>query len=433
MAQLSPMTRLAVVLLGIGLLVFGTGCTWLLSATQLASQPPRMTCPTPTALPTIQVEDGDERVIVNGTPTTRTRYRDTQPYEREYGNSPLMTPTPYIREAASFPLGTIVNLGGGVDAMLTVEPQSATRLQGAVTERLYRIRVEWNNPGQPLAFDPYRQLAISQVQDANGRIRSNVWRWSPDAAAVSDLPAPDTALQTQTTIATGRSTMEVDLFAPDGQVKVAELRLDGALSEGAGGVHEDMRVQFVAGPEDPNCSTNGLFGAAADPNRQVSQPVQGPVVVPANGTHPAVAAALTQLGRPYCWGGKGWTPCNGCGGGACYAPCSSYPCFDCSGLTHYAWSQAGVNIGHGSANQSTRLPRVPNGAPLQPGDVLFFYSKPGGGRIVHVTLNAGDVNGNGTPDMVEAAWYDIPLRVVDNWPANEYFASRFAWASRPNS
>jgi len=432
MGQLSPVARLGAVLLGLGLLVFGTGCQWLLTATQLASQPPRMTCPTPTPLPTIQVEDGEDRQVINGTPTTRTRYRDTEPYEREYG-MPVMTPTAYIRESASFPLGTIVNLGGGVDAMLSVAPQGATRQQGEVIERLYRITVEWNNPGPPLVFDPYRQLAVAQVQGADGRLRSSVWRWSSESIAVSDLPAPTSALDTRTQIATGRSTMQVDLFAPDGQVRVAELRLDGALSEGTGGVHDDMRVQFVAGAADPNCATNGLFGAAADPARQAAQPVQGPLVVPANGTHPSVAAALTQLGRPYCWGGKGWSPCNGCGGGNCYGACTSYPCFDCSGLTSYAWSQAGVTIGSGSGNQATRLPRVTNGSPLQPGDVLFFFSDPGSGKINHVTLNAGDVNGNGTPDMVEAAWYGIPLRIVDNWPANTYYAKRFAWAGRPQS
>jgi len=432
MGQLSPVARLAAVMLGLGLLIFGTGCQWLLTATQLASQPPRMTCPTPTPLPTIQVEDGEDTVVVNGTPTTRTQYRDTEPYEREYGNSPLMTPTTYIREGSTFGLGTIVNLGANVDAKLDVAAQSATRQQGDITERLYRMSVEWNNPGQPLSFDPYRQLVISQVQEASGRIRSSAWRWSPEAAAVSDLPVPASALDTRTQIPTGRSTMNVDLFAPDGQVKVAELRLDGALSEGSGTAFDDMRVQFVSDAgNDPFCTFAGTFGAAADPERQAAQPVQGPVVVPANGTHPSVAAALTQLGRPYCWGGKGWSPCNGCGGGRCYAPCSSYPCWDCSGLTNYAWSQAGKDIGHGSANQSTRLPRVPVGAPLQPGDVLFFYSGPGSGKITHVTLNAGDVNGNGTPDMVEAAWYGIPLRVVDNWPANQYFASRFAWAGRP--
>jgi cell wall-associated NlpC family hydrolase len=428
MAQLSPVARLGAVLLG--LLVFGTGCQWLLTATQLAGQPPRMTCPTPTALPTMQVEDGEDSVIVAGTPTTRTRYRDTAPYEREYG-LPVVTPTPYIREAASFPLGTIVNLGGGVDARLTVAPRNATRRQGEAQERLYRVSVEWSNPGTPFSFDPYRQLAVTQVQQAGGRIRGGLWRWSPEAAVVSDLPAPASALETTTQIPTGRSTTHVDLFAPAGQATVAELRLDAALAQGDGGAFEDLRVQFVAGPADPNCATNGLFGAAPDPERQAAQPVQGPVVVATGDTHPAVAAALTQLGRPYCWGGKGWTPCSGCGGGRCYAPCSSSPCWDCSGLTNYAWAQAGVSIGHGSSNQSARLPRVPRGEPLQAGDVLFFFSAPGSGAITHVTLNAGDVNGNGTPDMVEAAWYGIPLRVVDNWPANPYFAARFAWAGRP--
>jgi len=434
MAQLSPLARVAIVLLSLGLLVVGTGCVWLqmLTATSLASQPPRMTCPTPTPLPTIQVPDGEESVVVNGTPTTRTRMRDTVPYEREYGNQPLRTPTPYIREAASFPLGTIVNLGSGVDALLTVTPLPLTRPEGDGTARLYRISVEWNNPGPPLAFDPYRQLVITRVQEPGGRIRSGTWPWSPAVVAVSDLPPPDSLIDARTTIPTGRSVMHVDVLAPDGRVLVAELRLDAALGPGAGAAANDLRVQFFGdGGGDPFCATNGLFGAAPDPDRQASQPVQGPAEVPATGLHPAVAAALTQLGRPYCWGGKGWTPCNGCGGGRCYPPCPSYPCWDCSGLTHYAWSEAGVNIGHGSANQAARLPRVPRGAPLQPGDVLFFVSEPGGRTITHVTLHAGDITGNGTPDMIEAAWYGIPLRIVDNWPANSYFAARFAWAGRP--
>jgi hypothetical protein len=132
MEQLSPLARLGVVLLSLGLLVVGTGCAWLQmqTATHLAAQPPRMTCPTPTPLPTIQVEDGEETVLVNGTPTTRTRTRDTVPYEREYGNNPLMTPTPSIREGSTFALGTIVNLGAGVDAMLTVSSTSVIRQQG---------------------------------------------------------------------------------------------------------------------------------------------------------------------------------------------------------------------------------------------------------------------------------------------------------------
>lgn len=416
-----PLKRLGVIGLLLGLLLFSTGCGWLLSSMQLASQPPRMTCPTPTAVATIQVEDG--RQVVNGTPTAR--YRDTEPYEIEYGQ-PVITPTPYIRESATFPIGTIINLGGSVDAMLDVAPREVTRQEGGVLERLYRITVQWNNPGTPLTFDPNRQLAIAQIQGADGRIRSGTWRWSADSAAASDLPVPASPLETQVQIPTGPSTMTIDLFAPEGQVRVAELRLDAAVSDGSDGVYEDMRVQFVANAPDPNCTTNGLLNPAGDPARQEAQPV----VVPA-GTNAVVAAALGQLGRPYCWGGKGFNPCNGCGGGKCYEPCNSYPCFDCSGLTKWAWAAVGVNIGDGSSGQQ-RNATVPRGEAMLPGDLLFFYSGPGSGRINHVTLYGGDVNGNGTADMVEASWYGIPLRIVDNWQANTYYAQRFAWAARPN-
>jgi hypothetical protein len=45
----------------------------------------------------------------------------------------------------------------------------------------------------------------------------------------------------------------------------------------------------------------------------------------------AVKAALTKLGKPYVWGAKGPNE------------------FDCSGLTHWAYAQAGITLGpHGS-------------------------------------------------------------------------------------
>jgi cell wall-associated NlpC family hydrolase len=429
MAQLSPVARLGIVLLALGLLVFGTGCQWLLTATQLASQPPRMTCPTPTPLATIQVADGHDTVVVNGTPTSRPRTRDTAPYEREYG-LPVVAPTTYVNESASFPLGTIVNLGAGVDAMLAVAPMPATRQQGAVAERMQRITVAWNNPGPPLAFDPYRQLVISQVQDASGRLRSSAWRWSPEAAAVSDLPVPTSALDSRTQIATGRSTMQVDLFAPDGQVTVAELRLDGALSRGTGGTLDDLRVQFVAGPGDPLCPVApGLFGAAPDPARQAAQPVAAGA-----STDRIAQAALAEVGRPYCWGGKGFTPCSGCAAGDCVTPpCATYPCFDCSGLTWYAYQANGIPIGHGTSNQ--QLYERVEATAIQPGDLMLFTGGPVGSTgftgIRHVGIYVGDVDGDGTGDMVHAANYPDGVVLTKNVFGNRYYAQRLAVITRP--
>ncbi|MFM7717926.1 MAG: NlpC/P60 family protein [Actinomycetota bacterium] len=47
--------------------------------------------------------------------------------------------------------------------------------------------------------------------------------------------------------------------------------------------------------------------------------------------------------------------------------------FDCSGLTMWAWSHAGVSLPHSSAAQYAVLPHVSR-SELRPGDLLFFYS-----------------------------------------------------------
>ena len=86
----------------------------------------------------------------------------------------------------------------------------------------------------------------------------------------------------------------------------------------------------------------------------------------------AVGAALSVQGTQYVWGSA--DPSVG---------------FDCSGLTSWAWAQAGVYIPHSSASQYSSLPHVPLDS-VQPGDLIFYYSPIshvalyiGGGQIVH--------------------------------------------------
>jgi peptidoglycan DL-endopeptidase CwlO len=57
--------------------------------------------------------------------------------------------------------------------------------------------------------------------------------------------------------------------------------------------------------------------------------------------------------------------------------------FDCSGLTMWAWAQAGVSLPHSAAMQYAVLPHVAIGQE-QPGDLLFFYEP-----IAHVALYIG--------------------------------------------
>ncbi|MBP0456044.1 C40 family peptidase [Streptomyces montanisoli] len=80
----------------------------------------------------------------------------------------------------------------------------------------------------------------------------------------------------------------------------------------------------------------------------------------------ALAAAKSKIGTPYVWGATG--------------PNS----FDCSGLTSWAYAQAGVSIPRTSQAQAgagTRLTR----SQLKPGDLVLFY-----GDLHHIGLYAGN-------------------------------------------
>ena len=81
----------------------------------------------------------------------------------------------------------------------------------------------------------------------------------------------------------------------------------------------------------------------------------------------AVAAAETQLGVPYVYGGEN----PGVG-------------FDCSGLTQWAWAQAGVTIPRTSETQwSSSFTQVPLNA-LEPGDLVFSEGSPPGHVVMYV-------------------------------------------------
>ena len=67
-----------------------------------------------------------------------------------------------------------------------------------------------------------------------------------------------------------------------------------------------------------------------------------------------------------------------------YATSSPGVSFDCSGLTHYAWGQAGVYLPRNSRAQAASVPRVPAAA-AQPGDLIFYYSP-----ISHVGIYLGN-------------------------------------------
>jgi cell wall-associated NlpC family hydrolase len=87
---------------------------------------------------------------------------------------------------------------------------------------------------------------------------------------------------------------------------------------------------------------------------------------PSAGAAIAVRAALSQLGVPYVFGTAG-----------------AGRAFDCSGLTMWAWAQAGVSMAHYTVSQWNAFPKVSLQA-LQPGDLILSY------HLGHVGIYIGN-------------------------------------------
>jgi cell wall-associated NlpC family hydrolase len=110
----------------------------------------------------------------------------------------------------------------------------------------------------------------------------------------------------------------------------------------------------------------------------------------------AIAAARSVIGTPYVFGAAG------------------PDAFDCSGLTSWAWAQAGVYLPHSADAQYASFPRVPL-SDLQPGDIVYYGNFGphvalyiGGGTIIHAT-HPGP---GGGPHFDSLYGYDQPWGAV---------------------
>jgi peptidoglycan DL-endopeptidase CwlO len=127
-----------------------------------------------------------------------------------------------------------------------------------------------------------------------------------------------------------------------------------------------------ADPSPPVTVGGGGGGGGSDPGGSSAPPVSSLAGI-------AVSAAMGQLGTPYRFAAE-----------------SPGVAFDCSGLTKYAWGQAGVYLPHQSGAQYGSIPHISQ-SEIQPGD-LIFYKSPighvaiyiGGGQMIHAP-RSGDV------------------------------------------
>jgi cell wall-associated NlpC family hydrolase len=136
----------------------------------------------------------------------------------------------------------------------------------------------------------------------------------------------------------------------------------------------DVQYQDYLADQEAAAAAAAAAETAALANDGSDVPAPPPLPAPpanATGAQIAVNAALSVRGAPYVWGSAGPTS------------------FDCSGLTSWAWAQAGVYLPHSAAAQFASLPRV-SLSDVQPGDIIYYGNFGphvalyiGGGQIVH--------------------------------------------------
>ncbi len=127
-----------------------------------------------------------------------------------------------------------------------------------------------------------------------------------------------------------------------------------------------LSTSTPASSASASTSARSTLASASSSTSASSAPVSNVVVGSGNGSS-AVQAAQGALGVPYHWAG------------------ASLSGFDCSGLTMWAWSHAGVSLPHSAEAQYQSISHVSLSA-LQPGDLIFYAD---GGYIYHVVMYAG--------------------------------------------
>ena len=168
-----------------------------------------------------------------------------------------------------------------------------------------------------------------------------------------------------------------------------QVTVQGAGGNGPGGTTTTTAPTTTAAPADTS-TTSG--GSSSNSQANFTAPPG------ASGASVAVQAALSQVGVSYQ-----------------YDTAEPGVAFDCSGLTMWAWGQAGVTLSHYSGAQMQESAPVPV-SDLEPGDLLFYG--PGGGDHVAMYIGNGQQVEATTPGSTVMV---NPLRLTDD----------FAGAGRP--
>lgn len=236
---------------------------------------------------------------------------------------------------------------------------------------------------QALPADPYvyQPLSEEQLRDTPPTVGGHVGGVSTPEGVVElrsdaydDLPAPHLEPQIAVTPAAGPQQVG------DAQNQYAGgEHVDALIGEVDGWTQQINRISEMLDTIDANQQLNREQQIAADmlyrqanniPQDQSSSVVDGVVYPPAtpgastqvsaalpqnaSQADKVIAAAKTQLGVPYVWGGT-----------------QANVGLDCSGLTQWAYAQVGVNLPRTTYDQINTGTPIYNQADIQPGDLVF--------------------------------------------------------------
>ena len=275
----------------------------------------------------------------------------------------------------------------------------ADRELGLVTEQLNEAKVVLEQQqGAVVAAEQSATEAEARLDALDGQIRM-LARTAYTSGSLSELDVMLTSdsaeqfvsqLGTLDAIAGHTNDLVTEVAVVSENAAKAKAAADAATAEAQATV-ESIRAQQaelerkIAGYERQYAALTAPQQEAvsqAHAGKAVSAPPTG-VVASNAAAQAAVNTALAQVGDPYVWGAGG------------------PDAFDCSGLTQYAYSAAGVSLPHSSKIQAG-MGRTVSRSELQPGDLLFYYSP-----TSHVAMYIG--NGQ----MVHASTSSKPVMVVN--------------------
>ncbi|TFV89446.1 NlpC/P60 family protein [Blastococcus sp. CT_GayMR16] len=278
-----------------------------------------------------------------------------------------------------------------------------------VTEQLNEAKVQLEKQQAAVASaDQAADEAQKRLDSLDGQIRQLARSaYTSDGFSRLDVMLTSSSadefvhqLGTLDAIADHTNAQVVEIAAAADQAEQAE-EASSAAQAAAQKSYDDIAAQQTA-LEAKIADYQRQYAALSAPQQQQvlaahggdTQAVPSGVIAPSAAAQQAVDTALAQVGDPYVWGAGGPNA------------------FDCSGLTQYAYSAAGVSLPHSSSSQS-QMGMAVSRSELQPGDLVFFYSP-----VSHVGMYIG--NGQ----MVHASTSGQPVKVASLDSMGSYNSAR---------